>query len=51
MMQPLDGGPTSGFPFWRIIMDRTWSVEIEVKKHLIEVEYGRNGTRTDNTRK
>ena len=27
-------------------MDRTWSVEIEAKKHLIEVEYGRNDTRT-----
>ncbi len=23
-------------------MDRTWSVEIEGKKHLIEVDYGRN---------
>jgi hypothetical protein len=33
-------------PFWRIIMDRTWSVEIEAKKHLIEVDYGRNTTRT-----
>lgn len=27
-------------------MDRTWSVEIEAKKHLIEVEYGRNDSRT-----
>jgi hypothetical protein len=27
-------------------MDRTWSVEIEAKKHLIEVDYGRNATRT-----
>ena len=27
-------------------MDRTWSVEIEGKKHLIEVDYGRNVTRT-----
>ena len=27
-------------------MDSTWSVEIEAKKHLIEVEYGRNATRT-----
>jgi len=27
-------------------MDRTWSVEIEAKKHLIEVDYGRNPTRT-----
>ena len=26
-------------------MDRTWSVEIEAKKHLIEVDYGRNATR------
>jgi hypothetical protein len=33
-------------PIWRIIMDRTWSIEIEAKKHLIEVEYGRNDTRT-----
>jgi hypothetical protein len=29
-------------------MDRTWSVEIEAKKHLIEVEYNRNTTRTGN---
>ena len=27
-------------------MDRTWSVEIEAKKHLTEVDYGRNATRT-----
>ena len=27
-------------------MDKTWSVEIEAKKHLIEVDYGRNATRT-----
>ena len=27
-------------------MDRTWSVEIEAKKHLIEVEYGRNASRS-----
>lgn len=27
-------------------MDRTWSVETEAKKHLIEVDYGRNATRT-----
>lgn len=27
-------------------MDRTWSVEIEAKKHLIEVDYGRNATHT-----
>ncbi len=27
-------------------MDRTWSVEIEAKKHGIEVDYGRNGTLT-----
>jgi hypothetical protein len=27
-------------------MDRTWSVEIEGKKHLIEVDYGRNDSRT-----
>ena len=27
-------------------MDRTWSVEIAAKKHLIEVNYGRNDTRT-----
>jgi len=26
-------------------MDRTWSVEIEANKHLIEVDYGRNATR------
>jgi len=27
-------------------MDRTWSVEIEGKKHLIEVDYGRNPSLT-----
>ena len=27
-------------------MDRTWSVEIEAKKHLVEVDYGRNATHT-----
>jgi len=27
-------------------MDRTWSVEIEAKKHRIEVDYGRNATLT-----
>jgi hypothetical protein len=27
-------------------MDRTWSVEIEGKKHSIEVDYGRNNSRT-----
>jgi len=27
-------------------MDRTWSVEIAAKKHLIEVDYGRNAART-----
>ena len=27
-------------------MDRTWSVEIEGKKHLIEVDYGRNASWT-----
>jgi len=27
-------------------MDRTWSLEIAAKKHLIEVEYGRNPART-----
>jgi hypothetical protein len=27
-------------------MDRTWSVEIEGQKHLIEVDYGRNESRT-----
>jgi len=27
-------------------MDRTWSVEIEGKKHRIEVDYGRNNSRT-----
>ena len=27
-------------------MDRTWSVEIAAKKHLVEVEYGRNAART-----
>ena len=33
-------------PFWRNMMDRTWSVEIEGKKHLIEVDYGRNASQT-----
>jgi hypothetical protein len=28
------------------MMDRTWSVEIEGKKHRIEVDYGRNHSRT-----
>ena len=27
-------------------MDRTWSVEIEGKKHLVEVDYGRNASQT-----
>jgi hypothetical protein len=27
-------------------MDRKWSVEIAARKHLIEVDYGRNATRT-----
>ena len=27
-------------------MDRTWSVEIEGKKHWIEVDYGRNHSMT-----
>ena len=27
-------------------MDRTWSVEIEGKKHSIEVDYGRDGSLT-----
>ena len=27
-------------------MDRKWSVEIAAKKHLIEVDYVRNATRT-----
>ena len=27
-------------------MDRTWSVEIEGKKHQIELDYGRNNSRT-----
>lgn len=27
-------------------MDRTWSVDIAAKKHLIEVDYGRNATGT-----
>ena len=27
-------------------MDRIWSVEIEAKKHFIEVKYNRNTTRT-----
>jgi hypothetical protein len=27
-------------------MDRTWSVEIDAKKHLIEVDYGRNASCT-----
>jgi hypothetical protein len=33
-------------PFWRNMMDRTWSVEIEGKKHRIEVDYGRNHSMT-----
>jgi hypothetical protein len=28
------------------MMDRTWSVEIEGKKHQIEVDYGRNSNWT-----
>jgi hypothetical protein len=28
------------------MMDRTWSVEIAGKKHLIEVDYGRNTSQT-----
>jgi hypothetical protein len=28
------------------MMDSTWSVEIEGKKHRIEVDYGRNHSRT-----
>ena len=28
------------------MMDRTWSVEIEGKKHLVEVDYGRNASQT-----
>jgi hypothetical protein len=28
------------------MMDRTWSVEIAGKKHRIEVDYGRNNSRT-----
>lgn len=27
-------------------MDRTWSVEVEGKKHLVEVDYGRNASQT-----
>jgi len=27
-------------------MDGTWSVEIEGKKHLVEVDYGRNSSQT-----
>lgn len=27
-------------------MDRTWSIEIEGRKHLIEVDYGRNASST-----
>lgn len=27
-------------------MDRTWSVEIQGKKHLVEVDYGRNMSQT-----
>ena len=27
-------------------MDKTWSVEIEGKKHQIEVDYGRNNSST-----
>ena len=27
-------------------MDRTWSVEIDGKKHRIELDYGRNNSRT-----
>jgi hypothetical protein len=33
-------------PFRRNTMDRTWSVEVEGKKHRIEVDYGRNNSRT-----
>jgi len=28
------------------MMDRTWSVEIAGKKHLVEVDYGRNASQT-----
>jgi len=28
------------------MMDKTWSVEIAGKKHRIEVDYGRNNSRT-----
>ena len=32
--------------FWRNMMDRTWSAEIEGKKHQIAVDYGRNNSWT-----
>ncbi len=48
MIQLLDGGlpDSEGSRISEDLMDRTWSVEIEAKKHLIEVEYGRNASRT-----
>ena len=48
MIQLLDGGlpDSEGSRILEDLMDRTWSVEIEAKKHLIEVEYGRNASRT-----
>ena len=48
MIQLLDGGlpDSEGSRILEDPMDRTWSVEIEAKKHLIEVEYGRNASRT-----
>lgn len=27
-------------------MDRTWSIQIEGRKHLVEVDYGRNTSQT-----
>jgi hypothetical protein len=48
VIQLLDGGlpDSEGSRILEDLMDRTWSVEIEAKKHLIEVEYGRNASRT-----
>jgi hypothetical protein len=44
----LDGGlrDSAAAVFWRSIMDRSWSVEIEGRKHLVEVDYGRNASQT-----
>jgi hypothetical protein len=35
-----------GSPILEEMMDRTWSVEIEGKKHQIAVDYGRNNSWT-----